>query len=65
MTDAELDQTYTALCEALSAAGPTQGLQMLSRFALLSIVEIDDPARIAQLIARAGADPEHPRGLTS
>jgi hypothetical protein len=53
MTDAELDEVYTALCEALSAAGEPAALQWLSRFALLAMIEIDDPARIRILIERA------------
>ena len=53
MTDGELDQAYTALCEALSAAGEARALPLLSRFALLTMLEIDDPATIERLIGRA------------
>ena len=53
MTDAELDDAYTALCEALGAAGPARAQQLLARFALLAMVEIDDAARLRELIERA------------
>jgi len=53
MTDAELDDLYTALCEALGTNGEARALQLLGRFALLAMVEIDDPARIRSLIERA------------
>lgn len=55
MTDLELDDVYTALCDALSVAGEAAALGLLSRFALLAIVEIDDPALIRSLIERAAA----------
>ena len=59
MTDAELDDLYTALCEALEAHGEARALHLLGRFALLAMVEIDDPARIRSLIERAArADPD-------
>ena len=53
MTDSELDRVYTALCEALSAAGESRALPLLSRFARLAMLEIDDPARLEALIGRA------------
>jgi len=53
MTDGDLDQAYTALCEALSAAGEARALPLLSRVALLALLEIDDPATVERLIARA------------
>jgi hypothetical protein len=53
MTDAELDDTYTALCEALAAAGEPAALPLLSRFALLAMVEIDEPETLRTLIRRA------------
>ncbi len=55
MTDAELDHAYTTLCEAMSSVGEQAALQLLSRFALLAILEIDDASRIDALIARAVA----------
>ena len=55
MTDSELDAEYTALCDALSAAGEPAALQLLSRLALLAMVEIDDAATIRSLIERAAA----------
>ena len=53
MTDGELDDVYTALCEALGNAGPARAQQLLARFALLAVVEIDDRARLRALIERA------------
>ena len=53
MTDSELDRVHTALCEALSSAGEAQALPLLSRFALLAMLEIDDPAVIEALVGRA------------
>ncbi|MEO7335870.1 MAG: hypothetical protein ABIV63_04730 [Caldimonas sp.] len=53
MTDLELDDVYTALCEALAAAGESEALRLLGRFALLAMTEIDDPARIRPLIEHA------------
>jgi len=58
MTDSELDDVYTALCESLSAAGEPGATALLARFALLAMVEIDDAARIRPLIeAAAGRAP--------
>ena len=53
MTDSELDRAYTALCEALAAAGEARALPLLSRIARLAILEIDDPDTIEALIGRA------------
>ena len=53
MTDGELDDLYTALCEALAAGGEARALPLLGRFALLAMVELDDPALVRSLIERA------------
>ena len=53
MTDGELDRVYTALCEALSSAGEAQALPLLSRFALLAMLDIDDAGAIEAMIGRA------------
>ena len=59
MTDSELDDVYTALCEALSATGEAGAMALLARFALLAMVEIDDAARIRPVIeAAAGRPPQ-------
>ena len=58
MTDSELDAAYTALCEALAAAGEPAAMPLLARFALLAMVEIDDPEAVRRLIARAAAATE-------
>ena len=55
MNDLELDRVYTDLCRALSAVGEEGAMQALSRFALLAMLEINDPERIEALIARATA----------
>lgn len=53
MNELELDQIYTDLCRALSAAGEEQATQALSRFALLAMLEISDPEKIRSMIRRA------------
>ncbi len=55
MTDADLDRAYTTLCEAMSSVGEKAALQLLSNFALLAILEIDDASRIDTLVERATA----------
>lgn len=45
MTDAELDRSYTALCQALGAVGPQRSELLLAMVALA-------------LMARAGSAPE-------
>lgn len=53
MNDLDLDRVYTQLCKTLSAAGQTQAMNVLARYALLSMLEIGDADRIAALIERA------------
>ncbi len=53
MTDQELDEVYTALCRALGELGHEQALMLLSRFALLAMLEIDSPDRLHELIGQA------------
>ena len=53
MNDQELDRVYTLLCQTLSAEGEELAAQVLSRFALLAMLEINDVGTIERLIARA------------
>lgn len=53
MSDQELDAVYTELCHTLGEAGEDAALKVLSRFALLAMLEIDDAGRLKALIARA------------
>lgn len=53
MTEAELDSVYADVCRTMTRLGEAQTPLYLARFALLAMVEIDDPAKIARLIANA------------
>lgn len=53
MNDQELDRVYTLLCQTLSAEGQEKTAQVLSRFALLAMLEINDAGKLEKLIARA------------
>lgn len=53
MNDQELDRVYTLLCQTLSAEGQENTAQVLSRFALLAMLEINDAGKIEKLISRA------------
>jgi hypothetical protein len=61
MSDAELDDLYTALCEALADNGEARAIRLLGRFALLAMVELDDPTLIRSLIERAARADDGPR----
>ena len=52
MTESELDGVYTALCRAMGDADDTQIAHFLGRFALLAMLENNDPQRLHQLIER-------------
>ncbi|WP_166454469.1 hypothetical protein [Lacisediminimonas profundi] len=56
MTDLDLDRAYTDLCHALSKIGEKDALTALGRFALLAMLEIDDPDKIAAMITKAVGD---------
>jgi hypothetical protein len=62
MTEAELDMVYADLCRAMTRLGEAQMPLYLARFALLAMAEIDDPGKIARLIASAAEDLEPPPG---
>lgn len=53
MNELDLDHVYTQLCRTLSEQGEANTAQVLSRFALLAMLEINDVAKIEKLIARA------------
>ncbi|MBV1701960.1 MAG: hypothetical protein KGQ46_09090 [Hyphomicrobiales bacterium] len=55
MTDSELDGAYTDLCKTMTRLGEAQSALFLARFALLSMVRIDDAKEIQSLIAEAAA----------
>lgn len=54
MTERELDQAYTDMCNALSAMGEAKAQQFLCRFALLAMHEIDNPVRLREILDAAG-----------
>jgi len=53
MNEAELDEIYTELCRAVTACGREAAPELLARFALLAMHEIDDAAALRRLIAMA------------
>ncbi len=56
MTDSELDATYTRLCNTMTALGEAVTPLFLARFALLSIIHVNDAARVDQWITDAAQD---------
>lgn len=56
MNESELDEVYTRLCRGLGEAGAEQMVSVLSRFALLAMLALDDPIKINRLIQRALVD---------
>ncbi len=53
MTDADLDRTYTALCEALAAVGEAQAPLLLSMLSLSLMSRFDNAEAVLPLIANA------------
>lgn len=53
MTDADLDSSYTALCQALGAVGQPRSELLLSMVCLALIARSEQPAEVVALIARA------------
>ena len=53
MTDADLDRTYTALCQALGEVGPQRSELLLAMVALGLIARSERPDEILALLARA------------
>lgn len=52
MTDADLDLSYTALCEALAAVGPQRSELMLSMLCVALMARSGEAAPVLELIAR-------------
>ena len=55
MTEQDLDQTYSALCQALSSVGQEQAPLFLSMLFLSLISRMEDAPRVLPLIAQAQA----------
>ena len=58
MTDSELDQTYTALCNALASVGEEQAQSFLAMLSLSLIAHSPSAAQVLLLIAQAQAQCE-------
>jgi hypothetical protein len=58
MTDSELDQTYTALCNALASVGEEQAQSFLAMLSLSLIAHSPSAAQVLPLIAQAQAQCE-------
>ena len=52
MTDADLDLSYTALCEALAAVGPQRSELMLSMLCVALMARSGEAGPVLELIAR-------------
>ena len=53
MTDAELDRSYTALCQALGEVGPEHSELLLAMVALALIARSEHADEILALVARS------------
>jgi hypothetical protein len=53
MTDADLDRSYTALCEALAAVGEAQAPLLLSMLSLSLMSRFEHACEVLPLIANA------------
>lgn len=53
MKDAELDQSYTALCEAMAQVGEPRAPLLLSMVCLALISRLDQAEKVLPLIANA------------
>jgi len=53
MTDAELDRSYTALCQALGDVGPQRSELLLAMVALALMARADDADEVVSLLARS------------
>jgi hypothetical protein len=53
MTDADLDRSYTALCEALAAVGEAQAPLLLSMLSLSLMSRFERADQVLPLIANA------------
>jgi hypothetical protein len=55
MTDADLDQSYTRLCEAMAAVGEARAPLLLSMVSLSLMSRFESAAQVLPLIANAQA----------
>jgi hypothetical protein len=53
MTDSELDQTYTALCNALASVGEAQAQSFLAMLSLSLMAHSQSAAQVLPLIEQA------------
>ena len=53
MSDAELDRSYTALCQALGAVGPQRSDMLLAMVALALMARTASADEVLELIARS------------
>ena len=53
MSDADLDLSYTALCNALAAVGPERSELMLSMVCLALMARSEQAGPVLELIARS------------
>lgn len=53
MSDAELDRSYTALCQALGAVGPQRSEMLLAMLALALMARAGTADEVVQLIDRS------------
>lgn len=61
MTAQDLDQTYTALCNALAIVGETQAQSFLAMLSLSLMAHSPSAAQVLPLIAQAQAQCENPK----
>jgi hypothetical protein len=62
MTDADLDESYTALCQALAQVGPAQATLFLSMLCLSLMSRCDHVADVLPLIDNARVQCDPPAG---
>jgi hypothetical protein len=62
MTDTDLDESYSALCEALAEVGPAQASLFLSMLCLSLMARCDKLGDVLPLIANARAQCDEPAG---
>ncbi|TWO71875.1 hypothetical protein FN976_07735 [Caenimonas sedimenti] len=55
MTDADLDRSYTALCQALAQAGPERSQLLLAMLSLQLMARAESADTVLPLIAQAAA----------
>ena len=56
MTDADLDRSYTALCEALAQVGAERAQLLLAMLSLQWIARAESAEEVLPLIAQAAAN---------